>query len=48
MARPTDTLDQITNRVERDLFYIENSSVLFDIRILFLTAVSAFTHDTAF
>jgi Undecaprenyl-phosphate glucose phosphotransferase len=45
---PTDTLDQIINRVEHDLFYIENWSVLFDLRILFRTVLCVFSHDNAF
>ena len=34
---PTDTEDQIVKRVEHDLWYLENWSVYFDIRIMFMT-----------
>jgi lipopolysaccharide/colanic/teichoic acid biosynthesis glycosyltransferase len=36
---PTDTEEQIVKRVEHDLWYLENWSVYFDIKILFMTAV---------
>jgi Undecaprenyl-phosphate glucose phosphotransferase len=34
---PTDTEDQIVKRVEHDLWYLENWSVYFDIRIIIMT-----------
>ena len=34
----TDTLEKLKARVEHDVYYIENWSILFDIRILVLTA----------
>jgi len=33
----TDTLEKMEARVEHDLFYVENWSLLFDLRIVFLT-----------
>jgi lipopolysaccharide/colanic/teichoic acid biosynthesis glycosyltransferase len=33
----TDTEDKIQRRVEHDLYYIENWSVLLDLQILFMT-----------
>jgi len=35
----TDSLDKIKGRVERDVFYAENWSLLFDLRILVMTAL---------
>jgi Undecaprenyl-phosphate glucose phosphotransferase len=34
---PTDTEDQIVKRVEHDLWYLENWSIYFDIRIIIMT-----------
>jgi lipopolysaccharide/colanic/teichoic acid biosynthesis glycosyltransferase len=45
---PTETLEQITKRVEHDLFYIDNWSISFDLRILFRTVLCAFSHENAF
>jgi Undecaprenyl-phosphate glucose phosphotransferase len=36
---PTDTEEQIVKRVEHDLWYLENWSVYFDIKILMMTVV---------
>ena len=36
----TDTLDKMQRRVEFDLTYIDNWSVLMDLRIMVLTALS--------
>ncbi len=36
----TDTADKILRRVEHDLYYIENWSLLFDLKILLLTPIS--------
>ncbi len=44
---PTDTLEQLGNRVDHDLYYIENWSIFFDIRILFKTLSCAFGHENA-
>jgi exopolysaccharide biosynthesis polyprenyl glycosylphosphotransferase len=45
---PTDTLEQLRNRVEHDLYYIEHWSVAFDVRILFKTLFCAFGDKNAF
>jgi lipopolysaccharide/colanic/teichoic acid biosynthesis glycosyltransferase len=34
----TDTLEKMQRRVEHDLYYIDNWSFLFDLRIVLLTA----------
>ena len=34
---PTDTLEKIRKRVEHDLYYIDNWSIWFDLRILLMT-----------
>ncbi len=39
----TDTPDKILHRVEHDLYYIENWSLLFDIKILIMTPISLLT-----
>jgi Undecaprenyl-phosphate glucose phosphotransferase len=44
----TDTYEKIEKRVEHDLTYIEHWSVLFDLRIILLTALCGFHHDNAF
>jgi exopolysaccharide biosynthesis polyprenyl glycosylphosphotransferase len=36
----TDTLDKMKNRVDNDIYYINNWSLLFDLYILFLTVAS--------
>ena len=45
---PTDTVEQIEQRVRHDLYYIENWSVLFDLWILVKTGWSGFVHRNAF
>jgi lipopolysaccharide/colanic/teichoic acid biosynthesis glycosyltransferase len=45
---PTDTVEQLTRRVEHDLYYIENWSALFDLKILCKTVTCLFGHDNAF
>ncbi|MFL5251877.1 MAG: exopolysaccharide biosynthesis polyprenyl glycosylphosphotransferase, partial [Rhodopila sp.] len=45
---PTETLEQLSKRVEHDLYYIENWSFLFDVKILFRTLFCAFGHENAF
>jgi Undecaprenyl-phosphate glucose phosphotransferase len=45
---PTETREQLTRRVEHDLYYIENWSTAFDVRILFKTLFCAFGHKNAF
>ena len=44
----TDTLDKMQKRVEFDLAYIENWSILFDLRILAQTALGILFHRQAF
>ncbi len=44
----TDTEDKIQRRVEHDLYYIENWSVLFDFYILIKTPLSLLKTDTAY
>jgi Undecaprenyl-phosphate glucose phosphotransferase len=44
----TDTREKIQNRVEHDLYYIENWSILFDLRILALTPISILKATNAF
>lgn len=44
----TDTEDKIQRRVEHDLYYIENWSVLFDLYILVMTPVSLMKTDSAY
>ncbi len=43
-----DTPDKIKNRVDCDLYYIENWSVLFDLRILMLTPLKLLNTDNAY
>lgn len=45
---PTETLEQIQKRVEHDLYYIDNWSVLFDIWIMILTVTRGMTGRNAF
>lgn len=44
----TDSAEKLQRRVEHDLYYIENWSLTFDLRILFLTVVRLFADDNAF
>lgn len=44
----TDTLEKMTKRVEYDLFYIENWSLWFDIKIILLTILRGFTDKNAY
>jgi Undecaprenyl-phosphate glucose phosphotransferase len=44
----TDTLDKIEQRVNHDLYYIENWSILFDIKILALTPFRLFSSGNAY
>ncbi|WP_428649080.1 undecaprenyl-phosphate glucose phosphotransferase [Roseibium sp.] len=43
-----DTPDKIQNRVECDVYYIENWSILFDLQILFLTPFSLLNTENAY
>ena len=44
----TDTLEKMQKRVEYDLYYIENWSVRFDLKILAMTALRGFVHKNAY
>ncbi|WP_280338017.1 sugar transferase [Salinicola acroporae] len=44
----TDTLDKMQHRVEHDLWYINNWSLLLDLKIIFLTVFKGFTGNNAY
>lgn len=44
----TDTLDKMKKRVEYDLYYIENWSLLLDLKIIFLTLFRGFVDKNAY
>jgi Undecaprenyl-phosphate glucose phosphotransferase len=44
----TETVDQIRKRVEHDIYYIENWSLLLDVKIIFKTIFGGFTGRNAF
>jgi putative colanic acid biosynthesis UDP-glucose lipid carrier transferase len=44
----TDTLEKMKVRVEYDLFYIENWSLLLDLKIIFLTIFKGFVNENAY
>ncbi|HGY9624949.1 undecaprenyl-phosphate glucose phosphotransferase [Pseudomonas putida] len=44
----TDTLDKMQSRVEHDLWYIDNWSLLLDLKIIFLTVFKGFVNKNAF
>ena len=44
----TETPEKMSMRVQYDLYYIENWSLLFDLRILFMTAFVGFTSRNAY
>jgi len=44
----TDTTEKIERRVEHDLYYIENWSILFDLYILAMTPISLFNTKSAY
>lgn len=43
----TNTLGKMQSRVEYDLYYIENWSIWFDLKIIMLTVFKGFTHPNA-
>ena len=45
---PTETIEQIENRVAHDLHYVENWSLLGDVKILFRTLLVGFFGENAF
>ena len=44
----TDTIDKMKKRIEYDLYYIENWSIWFDLKIIFLTLFKGFRHHNAY
>lgn len=44
----TDVLEKMKKRIEFDLFYIENWSLWFDFKIIFLTIMKGFFHKNAY
>jgi Undecaprenyl-phosphate glucose phosphotransferase len=44
----TDTIDKMHRRVDADLHYIENWSLMLDLRIIILTAITVWFQDTAY
>jgi lipopolysaccharide/colanic/teichoic acid biosynthesis glycosyltransferase len=44
----TDTREKIEKRVEHDLYYIENWSVLFDLYILAMTPLALLKSENAY
>ncbi len=44
----TDTIDKMRKRVECDLFYIENWSIWFDVKIIVLTLLRGFVNRNAY
>jgi putative colanic acid biosynthesis UDP-glucose lipid carrier transferase len=44
----TDTIDKMQRRVEHDLYYIDNWSLVFDLKILFSTVFVGFVHENAY
>ena len=44
----TQTLDEMRARVEHDIHYAENWSLLFDFRILVMTAIVVFFQKNAY
>lgn len=44
----TDTLEKMRKRVEHDLYYVENWSLWFDLKILLLTAFTFMGHKNAY
>jgi Undecaprenyl-phosphate glucose phosphotransferase len=45
---PTDTIEKMRRRIEYDLYYIDNWSLLFDIKIIIMTLFSKRAHSNAY
>lgn len=44
----TDTIDKMHKRVDADLYYIEHWSLLLDLKVIVMTAMTVLFHDTAY
>ena len=44
----TDTLEKMSDRIEYDLYYIENWSLWFDIKIILMTVYKGFINKNAY
>ena len=44
----TKELNQMKKRVEHDIWYMENWSLLLDLKVMFMTALSIFSNENAF
>ena len=44
----TNTLDKMQQRIDYDLYYIENMSIWFDLKIIFKTMYKGWTHKNAY
>lgn len=44
----TDTIDKMHKRVDADLYYIENWSLLLDLKVILMTAITIWFHDAAY
>ncbi|MDB5407865.1 MAG: undecaprenyl-phosphate glucose phosphotransferase [Rhodospirillales bacterium] len=44
----TESLDKMRRRIEHDIFYIDNWSLLLDLKILLLTLIRGFVHPNAY
>ena len=44
----TDTIEKMEARVQHDLYYVDNWSLLFDLRIILLTLFVGFRSDQAY
>ena len=44
----TDTEEKMAGRISHDLYYIENWSLLLDLKIIALTVITGFAHKNAY
>ena len=44
----TDSVDKMAKRVEYDLYYIENWSLMLDIKIILMTFIKGFFNNNAY